>query len=191
MQSFPHFASEDEPAGVPPAGRKTPSGEPRPFRDEATQRASRCARKDARPWPYCNAPYARVLRGFTALNHGVVLGAMAPTGHGSWHPWLTVISFDLAECRISAIPARVPWKTANFLEFPGTLLYQGALHDTLSSGSISELRHAQSECPGRRYPISTPSAPRAGHQSLPFRFRAVGARPGCRYPWPLHLFVPG
>jgi len=28
--------------------------------------------------------------------------------------------FVLAERRISAIPARVPWKTANFLEFLGS-----------------------------------------------------------------------
>jgi hypothetical protein len=116
------------PAGVPPAGRKKTFPVPGKGRapSGARRRSEKSLRdKDARPWPYCNAPYARVLRGFTTLNHGVVPGAMAPAGHGSWHPWLPKAAKALRRARISAIPARVPWKTANFLEFLGTLPYQG------------------------------------------------------------------
>jgi len=83
-------------------------------------------KKDARPWPYCNAPYARVLRGFTAHCQMVALGAMAPAGHGIWHPWLPSAVVTHNAWRIPAISARVPWKTANFLEFSSGLLYQGA-----------------------------------------------------------------
>jgi hypothetical protein len=36
--AFLHSGHMDRPAGVPPWGKKTSSGEPRPYRDEATQR---------------------------------------------------------------------------------------------------------------------------------------------------------
>lgn len=50
--------------GMPPGRTRPPAGEPRAFRHEATQRASALRRKDARPLAVCNAPHARVLRGF-------------------------------------------------------------------------------------------------------------------------------
>jgi hypothetical protein len=40
---------------------KAPFGGAAPLPGRGDAARNRCARKDARPWPFCNAPYAHVL----------------------------------------------------------------------------------------------------------------------------------
>ena len=56
---------------------------PLPGRGDAAR--NRCARKHSRPWPFCNAPYARVLREFLAPVQWVGEDAMSPAEPCSRH----------------------------------------------------------------------------------------------------------
>lgn len=59
---------------------KAPFGGAAPLPGRGDAARNRCARKDARPWPFCNAPYARVLRRFFALGQWLARGAASPAG---------------------------------------------------------------------------------------------------------------
>ena len=64
---------------------KAPFGGAAPLPGRGDAARNRCARKDARPWPFCNAPYARVLRAFSRLVQWVAAGAVSFTGPGWRH----------------------------------------------------------------------------------------------------------
>jgi hypothetical protein len=53
------------------------------------------------------------------------MGAMAPSGHGLWHPGLPMRNGVPAKPLNCAILIWVPWLTGNFLEFLWRLLYKG------------------------------------------------------------------
>ncbi|MGE4307137.1 MAG: hypothetical protein AB7E24_24265, partial [Novosphingobium sp.] len=59
---------------------KAPFGGAAPLPGRGDAARNRCARKDARPWPFCNAPYARVLREFSPLVQWLEEGAVSPDG---------------------------------------------------------------------------------------------------------------
>lgn len=60
----------------------------------------------------CNAPYARVLRGFTALDQRVAVCAMSPKCTGLWVPWHPRASVPHKNRRSSAVYCWMPWKPA-------------------------------------------------------------------------------
>jgi hypothetical protein len=64
---------------------KAPFGGAAPLPGRGDAARNRCARKYARPWPFCNAPYARVLRRNTLCFEALAKDAASPSGSQFCH----------------------------------------------------------------------------------------------------------